>query len=594
MTLSGIITVAIIIGMFITLVIGWFEADLVVFAALVILILLGIITPEEALSGFSNEGILTIAALFVVISVVQNSKWIRKLPTLIFGHVNTPRKATLRMMFVIATMSSILNNTPVVAMFTPIIKRWAHNHHIAPSKLLLPLSYAAIFGGLCTLIGTSTNLVVSAMLINQGYHGFSMFELGLIGVPCTIFGILYMTTIGYKLLPSRAADSDLQKDESGNYLVEMKVETNCSLIGKTIEQGRLRNLDGLYLIAVIRKDQKIFPVSGKQILLADDRLVFTGMVSKIIELEKIPGLSIELGSGIDLEHFQDSAIRLSEVVVAKESIVSHHTVKECDFRNKFKAVIIAVFRNGKRIQSKIGSIVLKPGDKLLILSTDEFLRQNQHGNKNFYFTSQVSNLQDSPPSKKLHLPLYIFFAMMVVVTAGIMPILTASFVAVVLLLIFKCITPQEARSSIEWNLIILIGSSFGIAQALEKSGATGYMAQLITKDATLFGPLAVLAAVYFLTMILTEMITNNAAAALVFPIAFSVVTQMGLNPEPFAVAIAMAASASFSTPIGYQTNLIVYGPGGYRFSDYLKVGIPLNILFMIVTVTLIPHFWPLK
>jgi di/tricarboxylate transporter len=594
MTLSGIITVVILIGMFITLVIGWFEADLVVFAAMVILMLCGILTPAEALGGFSNEGILTIAALFVIISVVQNSRFIKKLPTFIFGHVKTPRKATLRMMFVIASISSLLNNTPVVAMFTPIVKRWANDHRIAPSKLLLPLSYAAIFGGLCTLIGTSTNLVVSSMLKNQGYHGFSMFELGLIGVPCTIVGVLYMTFVGHKLLPTRYADHSLDKEESGKYLVEMKVESTYSLIGKTIEQAQLRNLDGLYLIAVIRKDKKIFPVSSQQILLADDRLVFTGMVSKIIELEKVSGLSIELGSGFDLEHFQDSDIHLTEIVISKESMLSHRTLKECNFRNKYNAVIIAVFRNGNRIQSKIGTITLKPGDRLLTLSTDEFISQNQHVNKDFYFISQVSKVQDDRPSVKSRLSLFIFFSMMVAVTVGIVPILTASFVSVVLLLFFRCTTPHDARKSIEWNLIILIGSSFGIAQALEKTGVANYIAQIIIKEATSFGPLAVLAAVYFLTMIFTELITNNAAAALVFPIAFSIAQQMALNPEPFAIAIAMAASASFSTPIGYQTNLIVYGPGGYKFSDYLKVGIPLNILLMIVTVTLIPHFWALQ
>lgn len=593
MTLPGIVTVAIVFCMFIVLAAGWFEADLVVFAALVSLMLSGILTPGEALSGFSNEGILTIAALFVMASSVQNSQLIRNLPKLIFGKVRTPRKAIIRMMFPIATISSVLNNTPVVAMFTPIIKRWAQDNQIAPSKLLLPLSYAAIFGGMCTLIGTSTNLVVSTMLKNQGYHGFSMFELAYIGVPCTIVGVLYMTFIGHKTLPSRDPENDLDREGSGKYLVEMKVGETCPLIEKTIKQAKLRNLKGLYLIAVIRKGKKIFPVSGSQILQSGDHLVFTGDVSTIFELEKIPGLTLEVGSGIDLENFRGSDIHLSEVVVSKDSMLSHRTLKQSEFREKYQAVIIAVFRNGRRIKEKIGTIVLKPGDALFILSTKDFF-ENHGSNNDFYFTSHFLRSGNCRPTIKPRLSLMIFLTMILTVTTGILPIITASFISVALLLFLRCVTPGEARNSIEWNLIILIGSSFGIAHALEKTGAAGYFAHVITREATPFGPIAILAAVYLLTMIFTEMITNNAAAALVFPIAFSITQQLSLNPEPFAIAIALAASASFSTPIGYQTNLIVYGPGGYKFSDYLKVGIPLNLLFMIVAVTLIPQFWSLQ
>lgn len=593
MSLLGMITVAIVLCMFIVLAAGWFEADLVVFAALVSFMLLGILTPIEALSGFSNEGILTIAALFVIASSVQNSQFVRNLPKLIFGKVKTPRKAILRMMFPIATISSVLNNTPVVAMFTPIIKGWAQDNQIAPSKLLLPLSYAAIFGGMCTLIGTSTNLVVSTMLKDQGYHGFSMFELAYIGIPCTIVGVLYMTFIGHKTLPSRNPENDLNQEGSGKYLVEMKVEATCPLIEKTIKQAGLRNLKGLYLIAVIRKGEKIFPVSGEQALRPGDHLVFTGDVSTIFELEKVQGLTLEVGSGIDLKNFWGSDIHLSEVVVSKDSMLSHRTLKQSEFREKYHAVIIAVFRNGRRIKAKIGSIVLKPGDALFILSTDDFFKN--HGSaSDFYFTSHGLQTRNCRRTIKPRLSLMIFIGMILTVTTGILPIVTASFISVALLLFLKCTTPREARGSIEWNLIILIGSSFGIAHALEKTGAAGYIAHVIIREATPFGPIAILAAVYILTMIFTEMITNNAAAALVFPIAFSITQQLSLNPEPFAIAIAIAASASFSTPIGYQTNLIVYGPGGYKFSDYLKVGIPLNLLFMVVAVTLIPQFWSLQ
>ncbi|RST76317.1 SLC13 family permease [Siminovitchia acidinfaciens] len=592
MALPGLITVTIVMFMFILLAVGWFESDLVVFAALVSLMLFGILTPNEALSGFSNEGILTIAALFVLVSAVQNSKLVRNLPKLIFGKINTPPKAVFRMMLSIATLSSVLNNTPVVAMFTPIIKRWAQDNRFAPSKFLLPLSYAAIFGGMCTLIGTSTNLVVSTFLKNQGYQGFSMFELAYIGVPSTIVGVLYMTFIGQKILPSRNPEQDLEQGESGKYLVEMKVESACPLIGKTIKQAQLRNLKGLYLIAVIRKGRKIFPVSSDEVLQSDDHLIFTGVVSMIFELEKIPGLTLELGSEVDLEHFRGSDIHLSEVVISKNSMLSHRTLKESQFRQRYNAVIIAVFRNGRRMEEKIGTIVLKPGDVLFTLSAYDFLIKNQGSSKDFYFTSHVSQNNDN--DFKSHLSLGIFLCMIVSVTIGILPIVTASFVSVAVLLFLKCMTPREARRSIEWNLLILIGSSFGIAHALNKTGAAGYIAEAITREATPFGPVAVLAAVYLLTMLFTEIITNNAAAALVFPIAFSISQQMSLNPEPFAIAIAMAASASFSTPIGYQTNLIVYGPGGYKFSDYLKVGIPLNLLFMIVSIILIPQFWPLQ
>lgn len=593
MILSGMITLGIVFIMFILLIIGKIETDLIMFTALVSLMVLGVLTPTEAFSGFSNESTIIIGALFVVVYSIKNTEFIRKIPKYIIGHTPSNRKAIFRLMVPVAGISAFINNTPIVVILTPLIRKWAEKIGIPETKLLIPLSYAALMGGMCTLVGTSTNIVVSSMLMDQIGVGFSMFELAKIGIPCTIIGIIYMTFIGNKILPNRKGNGDISDENRNEYLVEIKINPTYPFIGKTVQQANLRNLTGLYLMAIIRDGKNIFPISGSQTLQQDDSLIFTGDIKTFFELEKVQGLNLEFDSNVRIDHFQNEEIGIAEVVVSKQSILCNKTIKEIDFRTKYNSVIFAVFRNGKRIVSKIGAIYLKPGDVLLALSEKKYLKDYQN-TKDFYIISSSTKALTHNSNKKSVVSLIIFFLMILTAGLGMLKMITAAFLAIVLLFITKCLTFEEARKSVEWNLLIMIGSSLGIAKALEKTGVAGYFAEIIITYVMKFGPIAILAVIFLLTWIATEALTNTAAAAIIFPIAYSIAEQMSLNPLPFAITIAIAASTSFSTPIGYQTNLIVYGSGGYKFSDFLKVGIPLSLIFILVSTILIPLFWPLK
>ncbi|PGZ06971.1 SLC13 family permease [Bacillus cereus] len=594
MIIHGIITLLIIFITFIVLMCEKFPADIVMFSGLVSLMMFGVLAPSEALEGFSNEGTLTIGALLIIASAVNSNNFIKQIPRFIIGHEKSHKKAILKLMMPVASLSAFINNTPIIVILTPIIKNWAQKIGLAPSKLLIPLAYAASMGGMCTLLGTSTNIVVNSLLKKQGNHGLSMFELGIIGIPCTVIGILFMVFIGSKLLPEYKKGSKVDEENKSAFLAEVQVESGCPLIGKTIKQANLRNLAGLYLIGVMRDEDIILPISSDYILNKNDCLLFTGDISTIFNLEKIEGFTLHLSSRISLQNSSNNDITLSEIVISKQSCLSNRTVKEIQFRSKYNAVVIAVFRSGKRILSKIGSIRLKTGDILYILSENKFFIESQYSN-DFYFLSHETGSPKNPSRKQKmtsFIPLLIFFLMILCAGIGVLPILTASFLSVILLFITKSISVQEARKYLDLRLLIMIGSSLGMASALEKTGVADYLANTLVGETATFSPTALLAIIYLLTWISTEFLSNTAAAAFIFPIAFSIAKQLSLNPEPFIIAIAIAASASFATPTGYQANLIVYQAGGYKFVDFLKIGLPLGFLFMIISVLLIPYFWP--
>ncbi|EJR62447.1 hypothetical protein IIO_02378 [Bacillus cereus VD115] len=378
--------------------------------------------------------------------------------------------------------------------------------------------------------------------------------------------------------------SEIDEENKSAFLAEVQVKSGFPLIGKTIKQANLRNLVGLYLIGVMRDDNIILPISSDYILNKNDCLLFTGDISTISSLEKVEGFTLRLSSRISLENSPNNDITLSEIVISKQYCLSNQTVKEIQFRSKYIAVVIAVFRNGKRILSKIGAIRLKTG---AILSENKFLIENQYSN-DFYFLSRETGSPKNPSRKQkmtAFIPLLIFLLMIVCTGIGVLPILTASFFSVILLFITKSISVQEARKYLDLCLLIMIGSSLGMASALEKTGIADYLANTLVSETTTFSPTALLAIIYLLTWISTEFLSNE--TAFIFPIAYSITKQLSLSPEPFTIAITIAASASFATPTGYQANLIVYQAGDYKFVDFLKIGLPLGFLFMIISVLLI-------
>ncbi|MFV8826399.1 SLC13 family permease [Alkalihalobacterium sp. APHAB7] len=579
----------VVIAMLVALIREVTRPDIIVFTALFSFIITGILTVDEALKGFSNEGMLTIALLFIIASAIQRSGVFERLIKNILKEGQRPRVALLKLVFPSALLSGFLNNTPIVATFTPIIRSWCEQQKLSPSKFLMPLSFATILGGTMTLIGTSTNLVVHGLMLEEGLGGFSFFQLAIVGVPVAFIGLIYLGTIGYKLLPDRKAPT-FQKQQTKEYLVEMSVGEHCPLIHKTIKEANLRQLKGLYLFEVIREKEKLSPVKSSMKIKEGDRLIFTGLISTIAELEKIKGLHLETGSELGLDTLKNGATKLVEVVVSHQSSLLKKRIKDSYFRSRFDAAVIAVHRNQERIHSKIGDIILKPGDTLLLLAGSDFNGRISETN-DFYLATSVDDPFQLPSGWKSWLPSLTLIAMLILVVFEVITMFVAAAFGVIILILTKILSPQEAKQSIHFDVLLVIASAFGIGFAMQKTGLASTIANSLVSIVAPIGIIGILFAVYFLTTVFTEMVTNNAAAVIMFPIGMEVAYQVGANPVAFAVLIAIAASSSFLTPIGYQTNLIVYGPGGYRFKDYMKVGLPLNILMMIGTITITYLIW---
>lgn len=590
MTLEIGIVLIIVFSMLICLITEVSRPDFVVFLALSFLILSGVLSPSDALRGFSNEGMLTVALLFIIAGSVQQSGLLNQMMNRAMGSGLKPQRSLFRMMIPISSLSAFLNNTPIVVMFTPIVKKWCKEHELSPSKFLMPLSFAAIFGGTITLIGTSTNLLVHGLMLEHGLSGFSMFTLALVSVPAGIIGILFMTSIGYKLLPSRKTSEESFSDDSKEYLGEVIVEANSPLVAKTITEAGFNDLSDLYLIEIIRNNgERIAPVSPYKKIRANDRLIFSGVISTIVELQNIKGLRVETGSNLKLEDLQNGNASLVEAVVSHQSSLIHQSIKQSNFRSKFGAGVVAVHRNHERIKSKVGDIVFKPGDTLLLLANKDFLNRWSNSN-DFYLTSPIAQPQVVSTNKSI-IAIFTLVSMVLLASFNVLSMFKATMLAVIFLFLTKTVTFEGIKRLIQFNVLLLIACSIGIGIAIDQTGTAALLANyfiLMTKGIGIIGAVIV---VYLLTTLFTEVITNNAAVVLMFPISLSIATQLGVDPMAFFVTIAIAASASFATPIGYQTNLIVYGPGGYRFSDYLKVGIPLNLLYLIVTITVVYFNW---
>jgi len=582
-------TLAIIIIMTIALVRELFEPELTVFSALLLLVLGHVITTREALAGFSNSGMLTVGFLFIVADAIKQTGLLNRISVLLLGKSKQGiTQKLLRLIFPVASFSAFFNNTPIVAMLIPVIHSWTKNHDYAISKFLIPLSYATILGGMCTLIGTSTNLVVHGLMIESGIEGMSFFELMKIGLPAALFGILYIAFIGHRLLPDRKEPIAELGENTREYVVELKVEPNYQHIGRSIEEAGLRHLKGLFLFQIERHGQILAPVGPNETIQLGDRLFFIGLPATIIELQKTPGLSVIKDTKFDLKNYDSDKIKAFEVVISPSSPLKGINVRDSNFRSRYQAVILAIHRNGERIQKKIGDIVLRPGDTLLILARHDFLKKWYHSNE-FNLVSEAENIP-SKPKRYAYMSLTIFVFMICFMALEVIPIVFSAAIAAVMLIFSKCISPTDAQKSVQWNVLLIIASALGISHALDNSGVARFLAEKLIDSVGSFGPVAILASIYFLTSFYTEFITNNAAAALVFPIGFAAAHQVGLDPRPFALAVAIGASASFATPIGYQTNLMVYGPGGYKFNDYLKIGIPLNLLVGLIVILMI-WFW---
>lgn len=564
-------------------------ADALFLGATVILTAIGVITPSEAFVGFSNEAVLTVAALFVVAAGLRETGVMDYFGDRFLGKAETDFQAMVRLAVLLIPLSALLNNTPIVAMLLPIVIGWSRKRRVSPSRLLIPLSYLTILGGICTLIGTSTNLVVQGLMVKAGMKPMSLMEVGYVGIPCALIGAIYLLTLGRRLLPDRKELIEQLGESRREYLVEMLVQPGCRLIGQSVGAAGLRHLPGLFLIEIDRDGKVIGPVEPTEIVAANDRLIFTGVVGTIVDLEKIPGLIPAADSAYEVSPLKRRGRQLCEAVISATSPLNGKAIRDADFRALYDAAVVAVHRDGARLTNKVGDIVLRPGDTLL-LQTGDYFSRSYRNNPDFYL---VGDVEDSRPVRRDRAGIAIaVFVGLVLLMAGGYSVTISAFLAAGVLVGTRCISAADARKSVEWQVLVAIAASFGIGAALQKSGAASAIAGVLVDLTKSLGPRAALAAIYLGTMILTEMISNNAAAALAFPFGLATAASLGVDARPFAMAVTLAASSAFSTPIGYQTHMMVYGPGGYRFFDFVKVGLPMNIIVFMISVILIPFWWP--
>jgi di/tricarboxylate transporter len=586
-TLTAIVTFATLMA----LLFGQRAPDMAMIGGVIVLLAAGVLAPDEAFKGMANEGMLTVAALFVVAAAVERTGALASLVDRALGRPQSLASAQVRTMVVPAALSAFMNNTPVVALMVPAIRDWAKKHRLSVSKLLMPMNAAVILGGLCTLIGTSTNVVVSGLVAAKTGRALGMFEITWLGIPLLVVGLAYLLVASKsrRLLKDRRPAMS-QSDDPRQYSLEMLVEPGSPLVGRTIEEAGLRGLEGLFLMEIDRAGHVMAAVAPTERLEAGDRLVFVGVVDSVVELQKIRGLRPATDQVFQLDGPRSERV-LVEAVVSNTCPLIGQTIREGRFRSTYDAVVIAVARNGERLQMKIGDISLEPGDTLLLEASPTFL-DRQRSSRHFYLVSEVSG-STPPRHDRAWIACTVLAAMVLAATFELVPMVAAAFVAAAAVLVTGCISSNEARRSIEWESLLLIAASFGLAKAMEKTGLDEAIARS-TITAAGDGPHAVLAAIYFVTMLFTELMSNNAAAVLLFPIAWQTATDLGVNPMPFVMAVTVAASCGFATPMGYQTNLMIYGPGGYKFSDYLRFGGPLNLLVMAITVLLAPLIWPFR
>jgi di/tricarboxylate transporter len=587
MSLDAWIAVAVVVVVFGLLAWGRVPTYLVLLGGLVVVLATGIVSPEAALAGFGNPGLWTVALLFVVAAGLSHTGALGVLLLRLLGRPSTAGQAQRRLVGPVLVGSAVLNNTPLVAMLMPVVLEWCKAARIPPSKVLLPLSYTAILGGMLTLIGTSTNIVVNGLWMASGHEGMGLFEITKVGLPAALVGLVYMLLVGGRLLPSRGGGA-AAPDDARNYSVEMVVAPAGPLVGKSIEEAGLRRLPGLFLMEIHRQDNILPAVDPQQHLAAGDQLVFVGMVDSVVDLQRMPGLVPATRQVFKLDAHRAERC-FAEAVVSPTCPGVGMSIREGRFRTRYNAVVIAVSREGERVPGRIGDIELRAGDALLLEAPPNFVDQ-QRNSRDFYLVSRL-DFAGPPTTAQAPIALAILGVMVVVAGLGLLTTLQAAALAATAILVFRCCSEETARRSVDWSLLLAIGSSFALGAALGKTGAAAAAAQALLRPAG-DDPLVALALIYLGTTLITELVTNNAAAIIVFPIAMSAAEHLGVSPMPFVMSVMIGASAGFATPLGYQTHLMVYGPGGYRLSDFLKIGIPMNVVVGVVTVLLAPVIWP--
>jgi di/tricarboxylate transporter len=564
-------------------------ASITLLGSVVVLLVLGVIDAEQALAGFSNPAPVTVAALYVLAGAVQQTGVLESAVGRLLGGATGQRALLARIVAPTTASSAFLNNTPIVAMIAPAVATWAEQRRLPPSRFLMPVSYAAILGGCITAIGTSTNLVVSGLLVEAGQPELGLFELAAVGLPLALVGGAMIVALAPLLLPERGAAMQDLEEHIRDFTVAMEVLPGGPLDGQTIEGAGLRALQGVYCAQVTRDGRSTSPVRPEQDLQGGDELLFVGKVDRILDLQRNRGL--RSSEDRHLDRVGGTGGQFFEAVVGPGSTLVGQTVKAVGFRQRHDAAVLAIHRAGHRIDAKLGDVELRAGDALLLLAPTGF-RDRWRATGDFILVAGTG--QGRPvQGRKAQITGLITLALVLLAGLGVVPILEGSLAAAIALIGVGVMPLSQARAAVDTQVLVVIASAFGLGAAIESSGLGAVLADLLLGLTDPWGPTGALLGVLVVTMVLTELLTNNAAAVLAFPLAAAAAAQVGADLRPFAIVIALGASLSFLSPIGYQTNLMVYALGGYRFGDFARLGAPITAVVVLGTMLVVPQVWPL-
>ena len=574
-----------------------FPLDVTALLILSILLIGKFLTPEEAVSGFANPAVITIGLLFILSYALQKTRILEYLIIRINKLVSRSKNLGLGVyLLTIAIASALMNNTAIVAIFMPVTIRLAHQYKISPSKLLIPLSYAAIMGGTLTLVGTSTNLLVNAIYVDNGGLSLGMFEFAQYGwIPLTI-GLAYVIWIAPLILPSRTITSSLTKSyHMAGYLTEMKISNDSPLVGKTCRERNINQNYDVMVLDIQREGYLISTKVGEELIQVGDILFVKGTVENFLRMKEVEKISLLIDEKLTQKELEQEDNILMECMLTDKSDIVGKTLMQTNFRKRFRTFILAIRRDGSIIRKKVAHVILHTYDTLLIYGRRKQIdKLSSRGD--FILLGEVQ--ADLIKSRYWWVSIVAIITTIILAAFSIIPILKGAIISVVILLLFRIISPNEAYQSIHWQVIVLIAALIPLGIVIESTGTATFIGQLISETVADFSPnkqpYILLALIYLITMILTEVSSNTATAIIMAPIVMAVTNQMGIDARPFIFAVCFAASASFVTPVGYQTNLMVYGPGGYKFSDFIKVGMPLSIIFWLLAILFIPIIWPFQ
>lgn len=555
------------------------SAPVVFLSAAAVLAISGIITPSQVLAGFGNDAIAVMLLLLVLSQVIWRTGFVQWIFEVRLKPSGRYRVFLAQMMPFVGGSSAFMNNTPVVAMMIPFVTDWGNRHNVPASKLLMPLSWAAILGGMVTLIGTSTNMIVNSLVVSNGGEGLSILDFTPVGLMLFAGGMIYVVFIGFRMLPVRKSPSEKLAESPREYITNLIVNSGSDLVGKTVDAASLRSLKDLFLVEILRGESVIAPVTPHEILEAGDQLLLAGKVSAVAELAAgRKGLSL----ADETEFPKAEKIHVVKVVVSPRSSLTGVKVKNTNFRGRYDAAILAVHRQGKRQEGKIGSMKLKPGDLLLLVTGDDFVKATTD-TEDFFVISQIRQIHNIDMKKSIFITVSSFTCILLSIF-GFVPLFNSLLVLLAVFLVGRILSLSELKHMINMDLLVVAVFALAVGKAVEVTGL-GYL--LASSVVTVFEPLGVigvLAAVYLTTNILAELITTTAAATIVFPFAAASATALGIDGTPFYLAVAYGAAANFITPVGYQTNLMIFGPGGYRMNDFLKAGLPLKLICAVIAI----------